>query len=253
MMLFLYPRYSLANSSYMVALPILFHFCISGIFLPFLHFRSSGIFLSVCLLHFRSLENVGTDLRCFLYPRSRFPLISAVFHKRRYKNDVFSVPTLFSRQLLLYGGINHTVSLLCSLENVGTDLRSFLYRRTRFPLISAVFHKRRYKNDALSVPTLFSCQLFLSGGINHTVSLLYFGNLPAFSALSFFGNLPVSLPSALSFFGKRRYKNDAFSVPTLFQCTHPSLWSCFPCRSVAPSSCLAALIHPCCRTVLEKR
>ena len=90
-----------------------------------------------------------------------------------------------------------------SLESVGTDLRSFLYRRTRFPLISAVFHKRRYKNDALSVPTLFSCQLFLSGGINHTVSLLCFGNLP------------VSLPSALSFFGKRRYRFALVSVPTL--------------------------------------
>ena len=146
MMRFLYPRCSLVNSSCLVVLTILFHFCVSGIFLPFLHFRSLGIFLSVCLLHFRSL---GIFLSvCLLHFRS--------------------------------------------LESVGTDLHCFLYRRSRFPLISAVFYKRRYKNDA-------------------------------------------------------------FSVPTLFQCTHPSLWSCFPCRSVAPSSCLAALIHPCCRTVLEKR
>lgn len=132
MMRFPYPRYSLANSSYMVVLTILFHFCVSGIFLPFLHSRSLGIFLSACLLHFRSLESVGTDLHCFLHLRFVFPPELAVFRKRRYKND-------------------------------------------------------------------------------------------------------------------------AFSVPTLFQCTYPSLWSCFPCRSVAPSSCLAALIRPCCRTALDER
>ena len=127
------------------------------------------------------------------------------------KMIAFPIPTLFSCQLFLSVCLLH----FRSLESVGTDLRCFLHLRFVFPPDLTVFRKRRYKNDALSVPTLFPCQLFLSGGINHTVSLLYFGNLPAFSALSFFGNLPVSLPSALSFFGKRRYRFALVSVPTL--------------------------------------
>ena len=169
-----------------------------------------------------------------------FPPNLTVFRERRYKNDAFPVPTLFPRQLLLYGGINHPFSLLCFgnlpafsalsfFGNLPVSLPSALSffgkRRYRFALFSApplrisldltIFRERRYKNDAFPVPTLFSCQLFLSGGINHPVSLLCFGILPAFSALSFFGNLPVSLPSALSFFGKRRYRFALVSVPTL--------------------------------------